>query len=67
MTVDEQRLLAELPLPLPPDAGTLAALAIAVAVEDGWGVTLPDDLISVAHLGSRESVAAVLRSLREPS
>ena len=63
MTLDRDRVLDELPLPLGPDAGERDAIEIAIAVEDGFQVRLPDEAINVAHLGRRESVAAVLRSL----
>lgn len=61
------RLLSELPLPLAPDAGILDALALAVAIEDGVGVVLPDALISVSLLQSRESIQTAVRGLDSDS
>lgn len=61
------RLLSELPLPLAPDAGILDALALAVAIEDGVGVVLPDVLISVSLLQSRESIQTAVRGLDSDS
>lgn len=63
MTADLERVLSELPLPLPPEATPLDALALAVAIEDACAVVLPDDLITVAHLRDRESIQSVLDSL----
>lgn len=60
MGVDPQQVLAELSLPLRPGAGLLEAIGVAVALEDGLGVTLPDALIDAAHLGTRTDVAATL-------
>lgn len=60
MAVDPQQVLAELPLPLGPEAGLLEAIGVAVAIEDGLGITLPDALIDPAHLGTRSDVAATL-------
>lgn len=65
MTTDQDR-LAELPLPLGPDADVLDALDIAVAIEDGYSVVIPQDRITVADLGSRESIEALLTQLVEP-
>lgn len=65
MTTDRDR-LAELPLPLGPDADVLDALDIAVAIEDGYSVVIPQDRITVADLGSRESIEALLTQLVEP-
>lgn len=63
MALDRDRLFDELPLPLGPDAGELDAVAVAIAIEDGFGVQLPENVIDVVHLGRWESVAAVLRGL----
>lgn len=63
MTTDQSRVLGELALPLAPEAGLLDALALAVAIEEGCGVTLPDDLITVTHLGTREAIQATLSAL----
>ncbi len=63
MTNDLGRLLVELPLPLERDAGLLDAVAIAIALEDACGVTLPDDAITVTHLGQTEAVWATLSKL----
>lgn len=63
MTADHERVLSELPLPLPPDSSPIDALALAVAIEDACGVVLPDELITVAHLRDRESIRSVLDSL----
>lgn len=60
MAIERRRLLAELPLPLPQDAGELDAIAIAIAVEDALAVTLPEEALSVAHLGSREAIERLL-------
>lgn len=60
MTIERRRVLAELPLPLGPEAGLLDAVAVAVALEDGCGVVLPDDLITVEHLGRHDSIESVL-------
>lgn len=65
MSAVRDRVLAELPLPLPPDATALDAVGLAVAIEDGCGVVLPDELITVDHLRSRESVDALLDSLEK--
>lgn len=65
MTTDQDR-LAELPLPLGPDAHVLDALNIAVALEDGFGVVIPEDRITVADLGSKESIGSLLDQLAEP-
>lgn len=66
MSKDRDRVLDELPLPLGADADVLDALGIAVAVEDACGVVLPEDRITVADLGSREAITALLRQLAEP-
>ncbi len=66
MSTDQDRVLAELPLPLGPAAGELDAVAIAIAIEDALAVVLPDDAIDVAHLGRRESIESLLARLREP-
>lgn len=58
-----RRVLDELPLPLPPEAGNLQALAVAVALEDALGVTLDDMHITVDRLGSRDAVEALLRQI----
>ena len=63
MTVERDRVLAELPLPLDPEATSADALRLAVAIEDGCGGVIPDELITVEHLASRESVMAVLDGL----
>lgn len=60
MASERRTILAELPLPLGPQAGLLAAIEIAVALEDALGVTLTDEQISVARLGQRESIESVL-------
>lgn len=60
---DRDRVLSELPIPLRPEADLHDALAVAVAVEDGCGVTLPDHLIAVEHLHDRAAVEATLRLL----
>jgi len=62
MTTVNRRVLDELPLPLGPGAGILDVLALAVAVEDACGVTLPDSFLTAEHLGCRESIEAVLSS-----
>lgn len=62
-TGDRRRVLTELPLPLGPDAGPLDALGLAVAIEDGCGVTLPDPVITVDHLGDLASIEVVLDGL----
>lgn len=54
-----------MPLPLSPDADPHAALELAIAIEDGCGVILPDEAITVAHLGTHRSITALLRSLAE--
>lgn len=66
MSRDDNR-LAELPLPLGPDADILDALRAAVAIEDAYGIVLPEDRITVRDLESRESVASLLASLSERS
>lgn len=63
MSADRGRVLAELPLPLGSEASALDAVGLAVAIEDGCGVVLPDELITVDHLRGRESIDAVLDSL----
>lgn len=63
MTVDLRHIVAELPLPVAADAGQLEALALAVAIEDGCSVTLPDHLITVDHLRDPRSVEAIVRTL----
>lgn len=65
MTADQDQVLAELPLPLSPDADPHAVLELAIAIEDGCGVILPDEAITVAHLGTHRSITALLRSLAE--
>ncbi|QNF93473.1 hypothetical protein [Janibacter sp. YB324] len=65
MSTDRGRVVAELPLPLGPEATRLDAIAIAVALEDGCGVVLDDALITVEHLRDRESVQAVLDGLED--
>lgn len=64
MTMDQAR-LAELPLPLGPGADVLDALAVAVAVEDAFGVVIPDDRITVADLGSPSAVESLLARISE--
>lgn len=66
MTADRERVLAELPLPLGGDAGDLAAIEIAVAVEDALGVVFPDALLDVATFGHRASIEAALDLLDPP-
>lgn len=63
MSADLDRVLAELPLPLGPQATSVDAVGLAVAIEDGCGVVLPDELITVDHLRTRESVEAALDGL----
>ncbi|QGH68501.1 hypothetical protein [Pseudactinotalea sp. HY158] len=63
MTVDRRRILAELPLPLGPDAGELDAIRMAIALEDACGVTLPEDAIDVVHLGRSEAIESLLCTL----
>ena len=63
MSADLERVLSELPLPLGPEATTLDAVALAVAIEDACGVVLPDDLVTVARLRDRETIRSVLHSL----
>ncbi|NYF99027.1 hypothetical protein [Janibacter cremeus] len=65
MSADRDRVLLELPLPLGSAAVRLDALSLAVAIEDGCGVVLPDRLITADHLRNRESIEAVLDSLAE--
>ena len=60
MAIDRRRLLAELPLPLPHDAGELEALGIAIAVEDAFCVTLPEEALTVAQLGTSEAIERLL-------
>lgn len=66
MTMDWDR-LAELPLPLRSGVDVLDALAIAVAIEDGYGVIIPEDRITVADLGSREAIESLLSMLNGPT
>lgn len=63
MSADRDRALAELPLPLSPGATPVDAVGLAVAIEDGCSVVLPDDLITVDHLRSREFIEAALDSM----
>lgn len=67
MSADRTRVLAELPLPLAPDADMLEALSVAVAVEDGCDVVLPDEAITVRSLGGTDAIRAVLAGLASPS
>lgn len=60
----EDRVLAELPVPLRPDADLLDALAIAIAVEDACGVTIPDEMLDVDHLRRRATIEELLSILR---
>ena len=57
------RVLAELPLPLGPDATSMDVVGLVLAVEDGYGVVLPDALITVDHVRSRERIEAAVDSL----
>lgn len=66
MTADRERVLAELPLPLGPEAGLLEAIGIAVAVEDALGVGFPDELLDVATFGQRASIRSALDHLDPP-
>ncbi|UFU02398.1 hypothetical protein LQF12_12970 [Ruania suaedae] len=63
MTARRRRILSELSLPLGPGASQLEAIEIAVAIEDGCGVTLPDEVMNPADLGRRESVESLLQAL----
>ncbi|NLJ53939.1 MAG: hypothetical protein GX344_07390 [Intrasporangiaceae bacterium] len=63
MPADRRRVLDELDLPLPPGAGILEALQIAVAVEDGCEVRLPEETLTVASLGRRDAIERVLDAL----
>lgn len=63
MTAHPDRVLSELPLPLGPEATLLDAVALAVAIEDGCGVVLPDDLITVAGLRDRQTIQSALAGL----
>lgn len=60
MTVDSSRILAELPLPLAPDAGEADVIAIAIALEDACGIVLEDHSLTIARLGRPETIAALL-------
>lgn len=60
MPADRVRVLAELPLPLERGAGVLEAIAIAVAVEDALGVTLPDESLDPVAVGQRASIESLL-------
>ncbi|HLR27800.1 MAG TPA: hypothetical protein VK086_03830 [Ruania sp.] len=60
MAIDPRRLLAELPLPLRRDAGELEAIGIAIAVEDAFAVTLAEETLTVAHLGTSEAIEHLL-------
>lgn len=51
-------LVAELPLPLEDEE--LGVLAIAVALEDAFDVTLADDEITPSQLGSQAAVRRLL-------
>lgn len=63
MTAHQGRVLDELPLPLGSSAALLDAIGIAVALEDALGVSLPDELIDLAHLGCRDAIEAVLHEI----
>lgn len=67
MAVDHSRVLAELALPLDPGADVLEAIAVAVALEDAYGVTIPDDAITAATLGQRDTIEAMLEKLAPPT
>ena len=60
----EDRVLAELPVPLGPDADLLDVLAVAIAVEDGCDVTIPDEMLDVHHLGRRSAIEELLSVVR---
>lgn len=66
MPTDRRRVLSELPLPLGQDAGVLEALEIALAVEDACDVTLPEDMLTVAHLATATAVESALDNLAPP-
>lgn len=63
MKADISRVLLELRLPLGPADDTLDALAVAVAIEDAFDITIPDHLLTKEHLGSRESITDLLHIL----
>ena len=58
-----QAVLDELPLPLGAEASLLDALRIAIALETGLGVTIPEAAITVSSLGTRTAVEHLLVSL----
>lgn len=60
----EDLVLAELPLPLGPDADVLDVIAVAIAVEDACDVTIPDDMLDVEHLAERASITRLVSILR---
>ena len=66
MAADRGEVLSELPLPLGPDADLLDAVRIAVAIEDGCGVRIPEDRFTVGGLGRRQDVEALLAEIGDP-
>lgn len=60
MDVSRELLLAELPLPISGDDPELAAIEIAIAVEESFGIRLSDGEMTAEHLGTASAVAAVV-------
>lgn len=58
--MDREALVAELPLPVGDNDAELGVLAIAVAIEDAFDVTLTDAEITLAELGTSEAVLRLL-------
>lgn len=61
--IDLTALLDELPLPLGAGASRLDALNIAVALETGLGVVLPEEALTVEHLSTRAAIEHLLATL----